>query len=160
MLIKGIDFPEKLLRAQMTGDLVIFAGAGVSCPAPSSLPTFRDLAKQVGSNSGVEQMENEPEDRYLGRLGESGVRVHEAVARILTHPQSQPNDLHRLLLKIATTKTNVRLGTVYRGQSTNLDRFSSGLGYASGRRFTGCQDLLTDPDSELSRHARRLCTYV
>ncbi len=115
MLIKGIDFPERLLRAQMTGDLVIFAGAGASCPAPSSLPTFRNLAKQVGSNSGVEQSKNEPEDRYLGRLGQSGVRVHELVARILTDPQSRPNDLHRLLLKIATTNTDLRLVT------TNFD---------------------------------------
>jgi hypothetical protein len=52
MLIKGIDFPEDLLRAQPAGDLVIFAGAGVSIPPPFSLPSFSDLANQIGAQSG------------------------------------------------------------------------------------------------------------
>jgi hypothetical protein len=68
MLINEIDFPEDLLHAQAEGELVVFAGAGVSNPRPSSLPLFGGLATQIGRPSGILQHDNEPEDRYLGRL--------------------------------------------------------------------------------------------
>src|SRR5438552_1198565 len=115
MLIKGIDFPEELLRAQAAGDLVVFAGAGVSMPAPSSLPSFSGLAAQIGSASGLEKEENEPEDRYLGRLKNARVNVHEFAARILVNDQSKPHALHRYLLQLFPTSDKVRLVT------TNFD---------------------------------------
>lgn len=55
MLNKGIDVPDDLLKAQAAGELVIFAGAGVSNPPPSSLPLFGGLATQIGSGTGVEK---------------------------------------------------------------------------------------------------------
>jgi len=85
MLIKGIDIPDELLRAQAAGEMVVFAGAGVSDPPPSSLPLFGGLAAQIGSGTGVEKEKEDPEDRYLGRLKKKGVRVHEAAARILVN---------------------------------------------------------------------------
>jgi hypothetical protein len=118
-LIKGIDFPEALLRAQIAGELLVFAGAGVSHPAPTSLPLFRELAQVIGKDSGLERQDSEPEDRYLGRLSKRGVDVHEAAARILLNPQSKHHDLHRLLLQIFPSAKQIRLVT------TNFDRHFS-----------------------------------
>jgi hypothetical protein len=48
MVFKTIDFPEAILETRDRGDLVLFAGAGVSMPPPSSLPSF-DLKKLLTS---------------------------------------------------------------------------------------------------------------
>lgn len=123
MLIKGIDFPEALLRAQIAGELVVFAGAGVSHPPPTSLPLFRGLAQLIGQHSGLQMQDSEPEDRYLGRLRKRGVDVHEAAAQILLNPESETHDLHRLLLHIFSSANQVRLVT------TNFDKhFSTAAG--------------------------------
>lgn len=115
MLIKGIDVPDDLLRAQAAGELVIFAGAGVSNPPPSSLPLFNGLAAQIGSGTGIQKESDDPEDRYLGRLKKNGVRVHEAAAQILVDENTKPHDLHRLLLQLFPTTDKVRVVT------TNFD---------------------------------------
>src|SRR6266403_1527201 len=86
MLVEGINLPEELLRAQATGDLVIFIGAGVSAPTPSSLPLFDELARQVGEGTGLQRGEHESVDHYFGRLKLGGVQVHKAVAGILLNP--------------------------------------------------------------------------
>jgi Domain of unknown function (DUF4020)/SIR2-like domain len=115
MLIKGIDFPEQLLQAQQTGDLVVFAGAGVSAPAPSSLPLFTALAEQIGGPSGELRKQGEPDERYLGRLKKAGVHVHEAAAQILVNSRTKPHELHRLLGRLFPTPEKLRVVT------TNFD---------------------------------------
>src|ERR1043165_373660 len=120
MLIKSIDFPEDLLRAQTTGNLVVFAGAGVSIPAPSLLPSFAGLAATIGSAANIKKDEHEPEDRYLGRLKNAGVKVHEMTARVLVNGRTKPTSLHRQLLQLFPAAEKLRLGT------TNFDtHFSS-----------------------------------
>lgn len=124
MLIKGIDYPEELLRAQMAGELVIFAGAGVSHPKPADLPLFEELADRIGAHSGVgreqDATKKEPDDRYLGRLAKREVKVHEKAAQILVGPHTRPHDLHQLLLRTFASARDVRLVT------TNFDtHFSS-----------------------------------
>jgi SIR2-like domain len=115
MLIKGIDFSEQLLRAQGTGDLVVFAGAGVSMPKPALLPSFAQLAAVIGRESNLQRDQHEPEDRYLGRLKKAGVHVHDAAARILVNEATKPTELHRHLLKLFSAGDKVRLVT------TNFD---------------------------------------
>ena len=66
MLVQGVNLPEDLLRAQAAGELVLFIGAGVSAPAPSCLPLFDQLAKQVGDGTGMQRGQNESVDRYFG----------------------------------------------------------------------------------------------
>jgi hypothetical protein len=78
MLVQGIKLSEKLLRAQAAGELVIFLGAGVSAPAPSSLPLFDELARRVGEGTGMPRTDDESVDRYFGRLKLRGVQVHKA----------------------------------------------------------------------------------
>jgi len=112
--IREIDFPEPLLASQREANLVIFAGAGVSIPAPSNYPDFPGLATQVAS--GVLNREaHEPIDRFLGRLQDKGIKVHSFVASLLTNPQSQPNSLHFDLLKLFRSSEVLRLVT------TNFD---------------------------------------
>ena len=115
MLIEGIDLPEILLRAREADELVVFAGAGVSCPAPSNLPLFAELALKIGENSGVTKNESEPDDHYLGRLKQKGISVHEKAARILVNGATKPHELHRQLLQLFPVLENVRIVT------TNFD---------------------------------------
>jgi hypothetical protein len=115
MRIRDIDFPEPLLASQRRRDLVIFAGAGVSIPPPSNYPDFKELAAKVG-NGVLTRQDGEPIDRFLGRLYDKGVKVHNLVATILTDPLSRPNPLHSDLLKLFPSAATVRLVT------TNFDR--------------------------------------
>jgi hypothetical protein len=119
MLVQGINLPEELLRAQATGDLVVFIGAGVSAPSPSSLPLFDELARQVGEGTGLQRRENESVDSYFGRLKLAGVQVHKAVGRILLNPTSQPHELHTLLARLFPDGAPIRLVT------TNFDKHLS-----------------------------------
>jgi len=115
MLVKGIDLPDSLLLAQATGELVVFAGAGVSMPPPSSLPSFDMLAEMIGSGSGLKRSANEPADRYLGRLKQKEINVHDASARILVNENTKPHDLHRLILELFPSFQKIRIVT------TNFD---------------------------------------
>ena len=73
-------------------------------------PDFKDLATKVGS--GILSIQGgEPIDRYLGKLHDKGIKVHDLVAEILTNPLSQPNPLHFDLLRLFPSPQMVRLVT-------------------------------------------------
>ena len=114
MRIADVDFPDPLLEAQEKDYLVVFAGAGVSMPQPSNFPDFDLLARQVAEGV-LQRDKDEPVDRFLGRLVERGVKVHERVQKILSNPDSAPNSLHSNLLQLFETPAKVRLVT------TNFD---------------------------------------
>src|SRR3954471_18695695 len=115
MRIGQIDVPEPLLEAQRNGTLVVFAGAGVSMPPPSDHPSFEWLARQIAEGSAQAREENEPPDRFLGRLQNEGVRVHRRAWDILSAPSSRPNRLHNDLLRLFNAESGIRLVT------TNFD---------------------------------------
>ena len=115
MLFKEIDFPQEILRARDADELVIFAGAGVSKPAPSCLPLFPELAERIGKGCSIALEANEAPDHYLGKLKDAGVNVHEASARILVNDQTKPHALHRLLYELYPSRDAVRIVT------TNFD---------------------------------------
>jgi hypothetical protein len=133
MLIRTIDFPSEVLQAQKDGKLVVFAGAGVSMPTPSNLPSFAKLAQMIGKGASPIQ-EGETEDRYLGRLHDDGkgVQVHENAARILLDAKSQPTELHISLLRIFGSDNPVRLVT------TNFDNH-----FASAAEHIGLRNIET-----------------
>jgi SIR2-like domain/Domain of unknown function (DUF4020) len=114
MRIREIEFPKPLLDAQRAGDLVIFAGAGVSIPPPSNYPNFDSLADEVASGVLVREP-TEPVDHFLGRLAHRGVDVHSRVKSLLSNPISVPNSLHYDLLRLFGSAAMVRLAT------TNFD---------------------------------------
>jgi hypothetical protein len=114
MRINNVDFPEPLFEAQKNGALVVFAGAGVSIPPPSNFPNFDSLAEQVAAGV-LNREKDEPVDRFLGRLKDRHVEVHDIVRRILSDPTSKPNALHTALLRLFESATKVRVVT------TNFD---------------------------------------
>ena len=113
MLFGEIDFPRPLIEAQEGGELVVFAGAGVSIPPPSNLPDFTKLAVELASETEI-RGKDEPIDRFLGRLKED-LNIHERARKRLSDPESKPNPLHRNLLRLFDGADRTRLAT------TNFD---------------------------------------
>lgn len=83
MWISRVDLSNELIEAQRAGSLVIFAGAGISVDAPSSLPQFEGLVRDLYVDAGVEFPERWQSgglDRLLGDLEHRhSVPVHERV---------------------------------------------------------------------------------
>ena len=52
MTVSNIRFPEPLRSALRDGELVVFAGAGVSMGSPACLPDFTTLADSIAKGSG------------------------------------------------------------------------------------------------------------
>ena len=115
MKIANIDFPKPLLNALRDGELVIFAGAGVSMGEPACLPSFKNLANKIAKGTGKTLQDGEPIDRFLGQLQDDGVKVHDRVARELSPPGLKTTDLHRNLLRLCSKSEQVRVVT------TNFD---------------------------------------
>ena len=116
MKIAEIDFPEPLLAALRDGNLVVFAGAGVSMGEPSRLPNFPDLAREVAVGTGQTLQNSEPVDRFLGRLQHEKVDVHGRAAQALSREDLKPTELHRDLLRLTSEVGQVRVVT------TNFDQ--------------------------------------
>ncbi len=115
MKIANIDFPKPLLNALRDGELVVFAGAGVSMGEPACLPSFKDLANKIAKGTGKTLQDREPIDRFLGRLQHDGVKVHTLAAKNLSPPGLKATDLHRNLLRLYSNAEQVRVVT------TNFD---------------------------------------
>ena len=114
-----IRFPESLRSALRDGELVVFAGAGVSMGSPACLPDFRTLADSIAEGSGETRLDSETDDAFLGRLDNAGVHVHDRAARLLQtnrcgNPPS-PTGLHRDLVRLYPEPDKVRIVT------TNFD---------------------------------------
>ncbi len=114
MRLQDIDIPQPIIDARKQGRLVLFAGAGVSIDAPSEYPNFLDLAKEIGG-AAFPKPENEPVDRYLGRLEQEGLAVHERVKLRLSRPDSLPNNLHQSIVRLFGRTDAIRIVT------TNFD---------------------------------------
>src|SRR5690348_12296741 len=114
-----LDWPDELLDAQERGDLVVFAGAGISIPSPTCGPTFDKLAEHVASKTGSPRAASEPADVYLGRVADDGKPVHEIVAAYIGQLCKEPNALHRDILRLFLHAHDVRVVT------TNFDTMLS-----------------------------------
>jgi Domain of unknown function (DUF4020)/SIR2-like domain len=119
MLFHDVDLPQVVIDAQKRGDLVLFAGAGVSIDAPSSYPNFRNLATDLGGTA-YPIDDHELIDRYLGRLLENGIQVHDRVKSRLSDPLSRPNHLHESIVRLFRWADAIRIVT------TNFDDHFSG----------------------------------
>lgn len=109
-----IVFPDCILDALRDGELVVFAGAGVSMGPPSNLASFEKLANDIAFGTG--QVASDPLDRFLGQLQHRKVSVHERAAQLLSRVGSAPNALHHDLLRLFRVAERVRLVT------TNFDQ--------------------------------------
>ena len=115
MKIANIDFSKPLLNALRDGELVVFAGAGVSMGEPACLPSFEALANRIAKGTGKTLQDREPIDRFLGRLQHDGVNVHVRAAEELSKPDLKATELHRNLLRLYSNAGQVRVVT------TNFD---------------------------------------
>ncbi|SMQ30391.1 SIR2-like domain-containing protein [Pseudomonas helmanticensis] len=107
--LAALDFPDSILEALRDDRLVIFAGAGVSVGAPSSLDGFWKLAERIAYGTG--KTPADPLDRFLGELSHQGVPVHERAREHLTPPNSAPNSLHHDLVRAFRTVDRVKIVT-------------------------------------------------
>lgn len=115
MLLGRLEVPQPLLDAHRDGGLVVFVGAGVSRPAPTSIPTFRRLAELIGLEAGVQVRRLEPLDVYLGRAEAKPYPVHERVVEII-NSGGGTNLLHHAVVGLFRSPDQVRIVT------TNFDR--------------------------------------
>lgn len=114
MRFQDVDLPQVVIDARKRGDLVLFAGAGVSIDAPSNYPNFRELATDLGGTAYLIE-EHELIDRCLGRLVENGIPVHDRVKGRLSDPRSLPNHLHESVVHLFGGADAMRIVT------TNFD---------------------------------------
>ena len=118
MLINGIDFPEKILKAINEDNLVIFAGAGVSKGAPSNLPDFKGLAEEIGRQCGRVYCYKKDDideiveiDEFLGDLERDyNTDVKRKVSEVLSN-NAKPNDFHKNILNLFQTPEAIRIVT-------------------------------------------------
>ena len=142
MKISGIDFPKPLLNALRSNQLVVFAGAGVSIPQPAGLPTFRQLAEAVALGSGDTLENDEPEDRFLGRLAHKGQQIHLQAAQELQKNDPKPTNLHRDLTALYPNLDSLRIVT------TNFDKLFES---AAKAKFGALPEVFRAPALPLGR---------
>lgn len=108
MRLGGIKIPAEVITAWEEQRLVIFTGAGISIRTPSDLPSFPDLAKEVGDmlKSPLDPTSVEWKhqlDSFMDVLNEGDdVDVHRLVQAIVTKDGSEPNRNHYALASIAS----------------------------------------------------------
>lgn len=122
MRLGKVDFPEPVVAAARSRELVVFAGAGVSKGKPAGLPGFRALTKRIAGKSGESELDIKKAldsispDEYLGRIKSQGTNVHALAAEELSKPGIRHTELHRVLLSLYPGPEAVRVVT------TNFDR--------------------------------------
>ncbi len=146
MTIAGIDFPQPLINALRNGNLVVFAGAGVSMGKPACLPDFKALTEAISHGTVANRSENETDDQFLGRLHHQRVHVHDRAAEELSALDALPTPLHCSLLRLFPDPTTVRLvttnfdllfeGVSMENSSPNLEVFTAPA-LPDGSNFTG-----------------------
>lgn len=128
-IAESLVVPDEIERARSTGNLVVFAGAGVSMDAPANLPDFRGLAREI-AESVVPWAERHSEalDKYLGRAEREGVEVQARARDKLLSRGGSHTALHEQLIGIFGAPERIRLIT------TNFDRhFTSAAEEVFGR---------------------------
>ena len=79
MWIGAVDIPDDLILAHAEGTLALFVGAGASMDAPSSLPSFGQLAELIAEEAGraIDEHGSVPLDTLLGNLSDGDTDVHQ-----------------------------------------------------------------------------------
>ena len=116
MLISGVDFNPEILNALDEGNLVVFAGAGVSMGPSCGLDDFVTLAEKIGEGTDLEIDEEYPEV-FLGKLKSNGVKINKRLHQNLLKPDSSCTPLHQNLVRLFTNPDSCRIIT------TNYDLF-------------------------------------
>ena len=140
--LERAELPPSLVEAHRQGHLVLFVGAGVSLPAPSSIPLLGGLAHRVADELGLGIVTDDsraPEEIFEELAGR-GLGVHAAVRRIVSESRA-PNEVHRAVAEVARAGPAVRIVT------TNYDRHLAAC-LPENVRVYGAPDLPGDEDFE------------
>ncbi len=119
--LRHVVLPNALVEAHKDDRLVLFVGAGVSCPAPSNLPLFRGLAERVvyeTTGRSYERLDTGAPDEILEDFAVRGVNVRGMVREIVSE-STEPNAVHQAVATLALAGRSVRVVT------TNYDRHLS-----------------------------------
>lgn len=118
-LTQSLTLPAELERARSAGDLIIFAGAGVSMGPPANMPSFKELAQNiVGDVIPWNDSFEDHLDKYLG----DAFRQHRVSVHVRSREQLNPagrshTSLHEHLIGLFERPESVRLIT------TNFEPF-------------------------------------
>jgi hypothetical protein len=166
MKIGSINYPDPLIRAIRRGELVVFAGAGVSMGKPAGLPNFSGLAGIIARETGEKKSDGESEDHFLGRLHKKGLPVHSLVIKALYTSPGSATVLHYSLLRLFDNVSNIRIVTtnfdplfeeatkeifgeltdVYRSPALPVGRNFTGIVHVHGSCEKPAEMVLTDAD--------------
>jgi hypothetical protein len=144
-ITKYIDLPDEIIEAQKNGELVIFAGAGISTPPPSNLPNFEKLAVAIARGF-FPYDDTIPIDTFLGKLLNRQIKVHEKAIELLTSEDSKPCSYHRNLFKLFG-KNQIKIVTTnfddhFRSASDQIELpYYTAPALPLGRDFTGVVHL-------------------
>ena len=119
--LRHVVLPNALVQAHKDDRLVLFVGAGVSCPAPSSLPLFEGLAERVvyeTTGRCYERTDMGAPDEILEDFAARGVNVRGMVREIVSD-STEPNAVHQAVAALALAGRSVRVVT------TNYDQHLS-----------------------------------
>ena len=144
-IISGVDIPNELLHAAKSKRLVLFIGAGVSYNAPSNLPLFDGLVRQVAENLEEEYIETESPDSFLGDIESRHPSVKQLVHSIISDTGSLPNSTHRAIARLASvtggrivsTNYDEHVNTAATEEGIDLGRKYSAPALPLGRDFSG-----------------------
>ncbi|WP_324642360.1 SIR2 family protein [Pseudarthrobacter sp. LT1] len=124
-ITSDVNLPQAILDAQAEGRLVLFVGAGASVDAPSDLPLFDKLARQLAEMARVPFDEDVTIDFFLGSMPES-FDTHRHTYEIVSREDSAPNTTHAALVGVASSIGPLRIVT------TNFDTHLSSAATAGG----------------------------
>lgn len=113
-MTSDVAIPRPLLDALNEGRLVLFVGAGASVAAPSNLPLFDALARNLAE---LAHADYDPElaiDSFLGSLP-SDFDTHTQTKNLLSLGESRPNSTHDAITRLAGSRGPLRIVT------TNFD---------------------------------------
>lgn len=108
-----VDLPDEVIEAQENGELVIFAGAGVSMGSPSNLPNFYGLACKICDEYGIpfDESYKDKIDIFLGLLEDKYKFVHEKAQKIINDMNPKFNSLHNYIVSLFHNNKNLRIIT-------------------------------------------------
>lgn len=121
-LTEDVALPRDLITAHSEGDLVIFAGAGVSVDPPACLPSFKELTRRLAEMASIpfeeavedngKKVPQEPReyDRFLGAMPKDfDLRRH--ALGLVSPPDSRPNQTHEAIMRLSAAYRDPRVVT-------------------------------------------------
>lgn len=116
MFIDGINFPNEIIEAIRKNNFVVFAGAGASVDAPTSLPDFVDLAKKIAEGTGEILKEDDTCEAFLGYLKSKSIDVNKQAAELLSGTCLKHNQTHEAIIDLFADPSKIKIIT------TNYDQ--------------------------------------